>query len=133
MSQIEFQITIKGKGEIKGDKLILSLQDVELRPNVMMLSLGGDSLKPTVKSMTLHDKVLRAAQELHAHGHREFAGSDIIHHLNRTENVKANSIRAHVIAAAPNHPSQKHYTAKRDYLEYLGSGKYRLAKSYIKS
>lgn len=40
--------------------------------------------------------------------------------------VKENTIRAHVIGLAPNHPSYKHYGMRRRLFYYLGNGKYRL-------
>ena len=40
--------------------------------------------------------------------------------------VKENTIRAHVIGLAPNHPSYKHYGMRHRLFYYLGNGKYRL-------
>jgi len=43
--------------------------------------------------------------------------------------VKENTIRAHVIALTPNHPSCKHYGMRHKLFYYLGNGRYRLLKS----
>lgn len=44
----------------------------------------------------------------------------------RRPGVKENTIRAHVIALAPNHPSSKHYGMRHKLFYYLGNGNYRL-------
>jgi hypothetical protein len=43
--------------------------------------------------------------------------------------VKESTIRAHVIALTPNHPSSKHYSMRHKLFYYLGDGRYRLLKS----
>jgi hypothetical protein len=35
------------------------------------------------------------------------------------------------VASAPNHPSFKHFTARRDYLSYSEGGTYRLEEKYL--
>jgi len=42
--------------------------------------------------------------------------------------VKENTIRAHVIALTPNHPSYRHYGGRHKLFYYLGNGRYCLLK-----
>ncbi|MFQ6065375.1 MAG: endonuclease NucS domain-containing protein [Candidatus Bathyarchaeia archaeon] len=58
-----------------------------------------------------------------------FAPIDVIRKVKeKRPEVKESTIRAHVIALAPNHPSSKHYGRKHRLFHYLGNGRYRLLK-----
>ena len=68
--------------------------------------------------------VLKAAQELDKD---IFTASDIIKKIHETRpDVRDTSIRAYVIAMAPEHPSYGHYSTHHPCFEYLGDGKYKL-------
>jgi hypothetical protein len=56
-----------------------------------------------------------------------FRPIDIIRKIKeKRPDVKENTIRAHVISLAPNHPSFKHYGMKHKLFFYLGNGNFRL-------
>lgn len=58
-----------------------------------------------------------------------FTPIDVIRKIReKRPEVKENTIRAHVIALAPNHPSSKHYGMRHRLFYYLGNGRYRLLK-----
>lgn len=58
-----------------------------------------------------------------------FTPIDVIRRIReKRPEVKENTIRVHVIALAPNHPSSKHYGMRRRLFYYLGNGRYRLLK-----
>ena len=57
----------------------------------------------------------------------QFTPKDVIRLIHRKRSqVKANTIRAHMIGCTPNHPSHKHYSMHHDIFYYLQNGKYRL-------
>jgi hypothetical protein len=58
-----------------------------------------------------------------------FAPIDVIRKIReKRPEVKENTIRAHIFALTPNHPSYKHYGMRRRLFYYLGNGRYRLLK-----
>lgn len=58
---------------------------------------------------------------------KTFRPVDIVRKIReRRPEVKENTIRAHVIALAPNHPSYKHYGMRHKLFYYLGNGNFRL-------
>ncbi|MFC1869937.1 hypothetical protein ACFLYE_01545 [Chloroflexota bacterium] len=85
------------------------------------------------KGRTLFDVLLETAQELVRNtGKNRFSGAQLYGvALRRYPDLKRNSWTAHVIASAPNHTSQKHYGARRDYFRYLGDGTYSLDIKYL--
>jgi len=59
-----------------------------------------------------------------------FSPIDVIRKIKeKRPEVKESTIRAHVIALAPNHPSSKHYSMRHKLFYYLGNGRYRLLRS----
>ena len=75
--------------------------------------------------------VLEAAKNSHS----VFSSSDIIKEIHKKNpEIPAVTIRSYVIGMAPNHPSSHHYQSTRNkhgYFEYLGDGKFQLAKTRI--
>lgn len=58
-----------------------------------------------------------------------FTPTDVVRKIHEKHpQVKASTIRAHVIALSPNHPSFKHYGMRHRLFYYLGSGRYRLLR-----
>jgi len=41
--------------------------------------------------------------------------------MNPELEIKRGSWNSHVVSSAANHPSYRHYTARRDYFDYLGT------------
>lgn len=59
-----------------------------------------------------------------------FSPIDVIRKVKeKRPEVKESTIRAHVIALAPNHPSSKHYSMRHKLFYYLGNGRFRLLRS----
>ena len=55
-----------------------------------------------------------------------FAPTDVVRKIHeKYPQVKESTIRAHVIALSPNHPSYKHYGGRHQVFYYLGNGRYR--------
>lgn len=59
----------------------------------------------------------------------EFSAADVVRKVReKRPDVKKNTLQAHVIALAPNHPTAKHYSLRHKAFYYLGHGRYRLLK-----
>lgn len=55
-----------------------------------------------------------------------FSATDVVRKVReKRPEVKKSTIRAHVIALAPNHPSSKHYGLKHKVFYHVGRGRYR--------
>ena len=60
----------------------------------------------------------------------QFTPKDVIRIIHRRRpQVKANTIRAHMIGCTPNHPSHKYYSMPHDIFRYMSNGKYRLSRA----
>jgi hypothetical protein len=65
-------------------------------------------------------------------GQNEFTGAKLFNlSLLDHPRLKRNTFAAQVIAAAPNHPSHRHYPNRKDYFTYLGKGNYKLNPMYL--
>lgn len=77
--------------------------------------------------------VLEAAGELG----KPFSASDIVNRIHENDsNIKASTIRCHVIGMAPNHPSSKHYPSLRNNhpaFRYLENGQFELLDAMKKT
>src|SRR3972149_6126972 len=57
----------------------------------------------------------------------EFTPKDVIDIIHKTRpQVKANTIRVHMLGCTPNHPSRRYYSLPHDIFCYLPNGKFRL-------
>ncbi len=82
------------------------------------------------RGRTLFDIVLDTAKSwIEEAGISQFTAAQLYHSAQDRYpelNLKRNSWGAHVISSAPNHPSYRNYTSKRNYFTYMGKGLYRL-------
>jgi hypothetical protein len=79
----------------------------------------------------LFDVVLETARAFVKYNENDFTGAQLYAEASKQyPELKRNSWTSHIIACAPNHPSHKHYGARRDYLRYHGNGKYSLDFKY---
>jgi hypothetical protein len=137
MKAIDFSITINLSLTFKEDKASINIKNVDLIPAVVLLpdrlnSRQGKPL-PRSKKKTIHDIMLQTAQKyVLDSGQNKFTGAKLFN-LSRLDHprLKRNTFAAQVIAAAPNHPSQRHYPNRKDYFTYLGKGYYKLNQKYL--
>ena len=133
MTQIDFAIKLNFSLYLDETTISLSVKNVELHPAMVTLpnALQVDKYVTPKKDKgkkTLHEIVEETAREFVAKtGKNEFSAADLLR-LAREKypDLNPRSFRAHVIAAAPEHPSWKHYPNRKNYLIYLGKGKYKL-------
>lgn len=85
------------------------------------------------ENRTMFDVVLKTAQDVvRREGANMFSAAELYHEaLRKYPDLKRNSFTSHVIACAPNHPSYRHYTAKRKFFTYKREGLYELVNEYL--
>ena len=138
MKPIDFSITINLSLTLKEDKAGINIKNVDLTPAVVSLpvrlnSRYGKATSKT-KKKTIHDIILQTAKKyVLDSGQNKFTGAKLFNlSLVQYPGLKRNTFAAQVIAAAPNHPSQRHYPNRKDYFNYLGKGYYTLNQKYLK-
>jgi hypothetical protein len=132
MSTVDFAITINVSLVLGRDRANVSIKNVDLRPAVITLPLSiqeTSSPEKRPKKKTIHEIVLETARNyVKKTGKRTFTAADLFKSVRQGyPSMKRGSFSAHVIAAAPEHPSWKHYANRKGYLYYLGNGTYRLS------
>ena len=139
MQKLNFSITIDLSLTLKEDKASINIKNVDLIPAVVSLPVRlnfGDSLtQPKVKKKkTIHEIILQTAKKCVVDtGQNRFTGAKLFHlALLNHPALKRNTFAAQVIAAAPNHPSHRHYPNQKDFFSYLGKGYYKLNQKYLK-
>ncbi len=129
MSEVAFSIPVIGTIRIQGDSLVIKINEATVAMKMDMTDEVGGKLK-LERGKTLFDIVLDTAKTWVAtSGTSQFTAAQLYHEaLDRYPelNLKRNSWGAHVISSAPDHPSYKNYTSKRNYFTYMGKGLYRL-------
>jgi len=130
MSEVAFSIPITGIIQIQDNSLVIKVNEAAITMKLDMVNEGQGKLK-LERGKTLFDIVLEIAKSwVTESGTSQFTAAQLYHTaLDRYPelNLKRNSWGAHVIACAPDHPSYKNYTSKRNYFTYMGKGLYRLS------
>ena len=137
MKEINFSISINLSLTLREDKARINIKNVNLIPAVVSLpynlnSRDGTALSKTEKK-TVHDIILQTAKKYVIDtGQNKFTGAKLFNlSLLDHPRLKRNTFAAQVIAAAPNHPSHRHYPNRKDYFTYLGKGNYNLNPMYL--
>jgi len=131
MREISFSIPVSGTIRIDDNSVTIIVNKTE---TVVTLGPGPDKEgRGTLpKGMTVFDVLLATAQEfVRSTGESRFSAADLYHEAAREyPGLRRNTWTAHAIASAPNHPSYRHHSSKRDYFRYLGEGTYQLTPKY---
>jgi len=129
MSEIVFSIPVTGTIRIQSNSLVIKINESTINLKLDIANEIGGKLK-LERGKTLFDIVLDTAKSwVEESGTSQFTAAQLYHTaLDRYPelNLKRNSWGAHVIACAPDHPSYRNYTSKRNYFTYMGKGLYRL-------
>lgn len=137
MRTLNFSITINLSLTLKHDNASISINNVNLIPAVVKLPIRLDSRYKTdsskTKKKTIHDIILQTAKKyVLDSGQNRFTGAKLFNMaLMQHPGLKRNTFAARVIAAAPNHPSHRHSSNRKDYFTYLGKGSYKLNQKYL--
>lgn len=127
MQEIAFSIPVSGTIRIDDNTITITVDRAET--NVSFEPASGKEKRISLpKGQTIFDVLLETARRfVESNEQTRFSAAELYHEaVKRYPDLKRNSWTAHVIASAPNHPSQKHYGAKRSYFHYLGDGRYSL-------
>jgi len=137
MEELNFSISINLSLTLREDKARINIKNVDLIPAVVSLpyhlkSRDRTALSKTEKK-TVHDIILQTAKKYVIDtGQNKFTGAKLFNlSLLDHPRLKRNTFAAQVIAAAPNHPSHRHYPNQKDYFSYLGKGNYKLNQTYL--
>ena len=137
MKPLNFSIHINLSLTVREDKASINIENVDLVPAVVRLPVRNhsrnDKISPASKKKTIHDIILQTAKKyVLDSGKNRFTGATLFNlSLVQHPGLKRNTFAAQVIAAAPNHPSQRHYSNRKDYFTYLGKGCYKLNRRYL--
>ncbi len=137
MKELNFSISINLSLTLKEDKARINIKNVDLIPAVVslphhLISRDRRASSKTEKK-TVHDIILQTAKKYVIDtGQNKFTGAKLFNlSLLDHPRLKRNTFAAQVIAAAPNHPSHRHYPNRKDYFTYLGKGNYKLNPMYL--
>ncbi len=129
MPEVAFSIPVTGTIQIQGNSLVIKVNEATINMKIDMADEVGGKLK-LERGKTLFDIVLDTAKAwVEESRTSQFTAAQLYHSaLDRYPelNLKRNSWGAHVISSAPDHPSYRNYTSKRNYFTYMGKGLYRL-------
>ena len=130
-------MTINLSLDIKEDSASVHVENVHLVPAVVSLPVRINS-RYTIdssgkKKKAIHDIMLETAKKyVLDSGENQFTGAKLFNlALVRHPGLKRNTFAARVIAAAPNHPSHRHSSNRKDYFTYQGKGFYKLNQKYL--
>jgi len=137
MKELNFSISINLSLTLREDTARINIKNVDLIPAVVSLPYHLNSSDSTASSKTekktVHDIILQTAKKYVVDtGKNKFTGAKLFN-LSLLDHpiLKRNTFAAQVIAAAPNHPSHRHYSNRKDYFTYLGKGNYKLNPTYL--
>ena len=133
MREIAFSIPVSGVVQIEGDKVTITVNRADTTVFTGEMALGQRiSLAPGV---TLYDLLLEAAREVVRNkGTNRFSAPELYAAARRNyPQLNRGSFMSRVIASAPNHPSYRHYSSKRDFLNFRGQGVYQLEDKYLQN
>jgi len=137
MNELNFSINITLSLTLKEDNASINIKNVDLIPAVISLPyrLKSQDRKTSSKTekKTIHDIILQTAKKYVVDtGQNKFTGAKLYNiSLLNHPGLKRNTFAAQVIAAAPNHPSHRHYSNRKDYFIYQGKGYYNLNQKYL--
>jgi len=136
MAEAVFSIPITGTIDIRGETLVIKVNESTLTVKIDSDRVDGLKRLKLETGRTLFDLVLEAGRTMvEEFKEGEFTAASLYHlavNKHPDLNLKSNSWGAHMVSSAPNHPSYHHYTARRRFFRYLGNGKYSLDPSLVR-
>ncbi len=133
---MKFVLTVDMALEVRNGSAQVVVKDVRIKPPEVSLPLGAAPAKgqrPRRKKVgkSIYDIVLESARKVSRNTEGGvFSSVDLYRQASRKyPELNRKSFNTTVISAAPEHTSWKYYRNGKDYLVYLGKGKYRLRES----
>lgn len=133
---LKFVLTINAALEIKNGQAQVVVKDVKVKPSRVSLPVEAvpDKKEKTARKKlgkSIHDIVLESAKKVSKKADEGiFSSVDLFDQaIKKYPELNKKSFNTTVISAAPEHTSWKYYRNGKDYLIYLGKGKYKLRES----
>lgn len=133
---LKFVLMVNMALEITGDQAQVVVKDIRVKPSTVSLPIEvvpAKKAKPAKKKAgkSIHDIVLESAKKVSKKADEGvFSSVDLFNvAIKRYPELNKKSFNTTVISAAPEHTSWKYYRNGKDYLVYLGKGKYRLKEA----
>lgn len=131
MQEITFSIPVSGVVRIEDGSIIIRVNRAET-----LISFRPEpeekERRALPKGTTVFDVLLETARDFVAStGQTRFTSGDLYRlAIVRYPDLKRNTWTSHTIASAPDHPSYRHHSSKRDFFRYLGGGAYQLQPKF---
>ena len=133
---LEFVLMVNMALEIKGDQAQVVVKNIKVKPSTVSLPIEtirakkGKRIKKKL-SKSIHGIVLESAKKVSKKADDGiFSSVDLFNAaIKKYPELNKKSFNTMVISAAPEHTSWKYYRNGKDYLVYLGKGKYKLRES----
>jgi len=133
---LKFVLLVNAVLKIKGDQAQVVVKNIKVRPSALPLPVKAvppKKGKPSRKKLgkSIHDIVLESAKKVSGKAEDGiFTSKDLFNAaIKKYADLNKKSFNTTIISAAPEHTSWKHYKNGKDYLVYVGRGKYKLRSS----
>ncbi len=135
---LKFVLMINATLEIKGDQAQVVMKGIKVKPSTISLPIDIAPVKKSKRvkkklGKPIHDIVLESAKAVSKKANEGiFTTVDMYNMaMKKYPELNKGSFNTTVISAAPEHTSWKYYKHGKDYLVYLGKGKYKLRESAV--
>lgn len=133
---MNFVLMVNMALKVKGDEAQFVIKNIKVKPSSVSLPVAPEPVKKkkTAKKKpgkSIHDIVLESAKKVsRSLDEGIFSSVDLFKQaVKKYPELNRKSFNTTVISAAPEHTSWKYYRNGKDYLVYLGRGKYRLRET----
>ncbi|MGO9148046.1 MAG: hypothetical protein ACLQDF_16945 [Desulfomonilia bacterium] len=130
---LKFVLMVNTALEIKGDQAQVVVKNIKVKPSIVTLpieTIPAKKRKRAIKklSKSIHGIILESAIKVSKKvDDGVFSSVDLFNvAIKKYPELNKKSFNTMIISAAPEHTSWKHTRNGKDYLVYLGKGKYKL-------
>jgi hypothetical protein len=130
---LKFVLMVNLALEIKGGQAQVVVKNIKVKPSIVSLPVEAAPPKKRKRvinklSKSIHDIILESAKKASEKADDGiFKSVDLFNvAIKKYPELNKKSFNTMVISAAPEHTSWKYYRNGKDYLIYLGKGKYKL-------
>ena len=133
---LKFALMINMALEIRGDQAQVVVRNIKIKPSLLSLPIMASPVKKVKPAnnkarKSIQDIILESAKKVSKKADEGiFSTVDLFNvAIKKYPELNNKSFNTTVISAAPEHTSWKHYRNGKDYLVYLGKGKYKLRET----
>jgi hypothetical protein len=133
---VKFMLMVNAVLEVKGDQAQVLVKNIKVKPSTVSLPIEvapakkGKPAKKKARKL-IHDIILESAKKVSKKADEGvFTSVDLFSQaIKKYPDLNKKSFNTTIISAAPEHTSWKYYKHGKDYLVYLGKGKYKLRET----